>query len=94
MLLREQSRLSQDDLLSIMLLTRSVELYPGPGSDVSSESSNLDESVTGERTYSHFQQLVFLSASYNCQIPVPYIYRKVMVNEDLCFISLAEVTVF
>ena len=80
-------------MLSVYLLTRAVQLYPGPGSDVSSECSNLDDSVTGERMYSHFQQLVFLSSTYNCQIPVPHIYRKVMVTEDLCFVSLSEVTV-
>lgn len=86
----ELSRLSQEDMLSVYLLTRAVQLYPGPGSDVSSECSNLDDSVTGERMYSHFQQLVFLSSTYNCQIPVPHIYRKVMVTEDLCFVSLSE----
>lgn len=80
-------------MVSVLLLTLSVQLFSTTASDVSSEGSNLDLSVTGEPTGNHFQQLVFLSSSFNYQIPVPHIYRKVMIAENLCFISLAEVII-
>ncbi|KAH9405046.1 hypothetical protein TYRP_000881 [Tyrophagus putrescentiae] len=65
-----------EDMLSVYLLTRAVQLYPGPGSDVSSECSNLDDSVTGERMYSHFQQLLADLARKASHSPSELVYEQ------------------
>lgn len=87
--------LRQVDMVSVLLLSQTINLFPPLNGDLSSaEGSNFDESIgiALDRSASFHQQLVFLKSSINDEIVVPHIYRKVMVTDELYFVSLSEVS--
>ena len=84
------AHLSQEDMVSVLLMSLSVQLLPPSCNDLSSEDSNFSD-FTSDGAASCFQHLVFLKSSYNYQIPVPHIYRKVMISEELYCVILTEV---
>lgn len=84
-------RLKSNDLTMILLLSQLIDF--GPNWNVyrnrNCNNSSNNRNLTRMKTRIVGQTLVFLQSSN--QIPVPHVFRKISITEDLYIICLSEV---